>query len=862
MMKVRGTLLTVALLPLLASAQYTAEISMDFLQREKPVSPTLYGIFMEEISHAFDGGLYAELIRNRSFEEGVLPAGMKLVKQPDGRLKMELETLPAGVPESKWPMPWPWGNNCTWDTNRALLGWSLEKKNGAEGSMTLTERHPMNKGSSRSLAMEIQAKQGGLALVNSGYWGIALKERTSYALTFYVRPEGFAGTLTAQLLNERGDVLASHPFVVKKGPEWIRLTATLTSAGSCPKGRFALLFQGEGNLQLDWVSLFPPTWRNKPNGLRPELAQLLADLKPTFVRYPGGCYVEGLSWQSAPDWRKQVMPVEERPGEWGYWQYRSTDGFGYHEFLQFCEDIGADAMYVAFCGMTVHPDNNMPLDQLDPVIQQALDSIEYALGDATTKWGSVRAKMGHPKPFPLKYIEIGNEHPPAIYGKYYVKFREAIKKKYPQVTVIMSMFWSGLNHGAIAEAGDANIDMVDEHAYRNADWIRENFSYFDAYKRKGWDVYVGEYASHNAGGNLYCALGDALYLMMCERNGDLVKMASYAPLFVNVNKKDWGINLIEFDASRHFAHASYSVQKLFREHQPTVNLKTAWDVLPKPDPNRALLAGKIGFGSWSTQVEFKDFKILDAAGKDVYTDPFTSLDRFDAPLHGKWAAEKGVLRQSDPNGTAMLLLKDYEFKTGTIQFKARRVGGSEGFLFYLNASDLNSFVFLNAGAAGNHFTAIQDRGERPFGTFRGGKTTEGKIEDQKWYTVTVKVGLKNAEMYFDDKLVAEAGINNLDNLSVFAHGAYNEKTKEIILKAVNYHGTPVSTKVHVRNLAGVKEAKHYVVKASHPSEENTLDAPTKIGIETLPLQVRAPEFSVALPPYSVNLLTLRIQESP
>ena len=381
----------------------------------------------------------------------------------------------------------------------------------------------------------------------------------------YLRPGTLEGTGATTLESKDGKVRAGHDFAqVKPANSCQMLTTTLTATGTDPQARLVLSFRGKGDLQVDWVSLFPPTYKNRPNGLRPDLAKYLEDLKPAFIRYPGGCYVEGLSWESAPDWRKMVCPPEQRPGQWGYWQYRSTDGFGYHEFLQFCEDIGSKALYVAPCGMTVHPENNMPLDQIDPVIQQTLDAIEYALGPVGSKWGAARAKMGHPQPFPLRYVEIGNEHPPAVYADYYVRFRQAIHAKYPDITVIMSMFWSGLNPAAISRAGDANIDMVDEHAYSDASWIRTNFDHFDKYPRKNWSIYVGEYASHHGGGDWYGGMGDSLYLMMCERNGDLVKMASYAPLLVNVNKPDWGINLIEFDSARSYAHASYYVQKLLK----------------------------------------------------------------------------------------------------------------------------------------------------------------------------------------------------------------------------------------------------------------------------------------------------------
>jgi len=313
------------------------------------VSPTLYEIFTEEISHAFDGGIYAELIQNRSFEEGVLPSVMKLIKKPDSGLKMELVSLSDGVPTNKWDMPWPWNMNCGWDTNRVLVGWSLQ----GGGEMNLTEANPMNVASLRSLKLKVL---GQARLVNSGYWGINAQTGPPSALKFYLRSGSYRGKLTVSLESKDGKVLADHDFgAVKPGTAWKAFTATLNASGTDPKARFVLTFRGEGVLQVDWVSLFPPTCKNRPNGLRSDLAKWLENYKPSFVRYPVGCYVKGLSWQSAPDWRKMVCPPEERPDMWGYWKYRSTDGFGYHEFLEFCENIGANATNaLAFNGAEPH----------------------------------------------------------------------------------------------------------------------------------------------------------------------------------------------------------------------------------------------------------------------------------------------------------------------------------------------------------------------------------------------------------------------------------------------------------------------------------------------------------------------------
>lgn len=832
-------------LPVIALADGpTASIRVELKAQTAPVSPTLYGIFMEEISHAFDGGIYGELIQNRSFEEGVLPPGMKLVKKPDGGLKMELVSLPDGVPTNKWEMPWPWNMNCGWDTNRALVGWSLQ----GSGEMKLTEANPMNAASSRSLELKVSSQA---RLVNSGYWGINVQAGTAYVLKFYLRPGSYRGELAASLESKDGKVLARHDFsAVEPGTAWKQFTATLKAAGNDPKARFVLTFRGEGTLQVDWVSLFPP------KRLRSDLAKLLAEYKPAFVRYPGGCYVEGLSWESAPDWRKMVYPPEERPGMWGYWKYRSTDGFGYHEFLEFCEEIGADAMYVAFAGMTVHPENNWPLDKIEPVIQQTLDAIEYAIGPADSKWGAVRAKIGHPKPFPLKYVEIGNEHPPALYGDYYKKFRDAIKAKYPQMIVIMSMYWSGLNHGAIARAGDANIDIVDEHSYRPSGWIRTNFEYFDKYPRKPWKVYVGEYAHHHGNGDWSAAMDDSVYLMMLERNGDLVTMASYAPLFANLNDRSWGVNLIEFDSSRSFAHASYYVQRVFNATRPDVNLASTVDVQPKPDPSQPLLAGRLGLGSWHTLNEFKEFRIYDENNNVVFRDDFQSLDKWDTPGIGQWKVEGGLLKQTGTGkGPASLFLKE-KLTTGRVTLKARRIGGNEGFLMFFAADGPQRYMFCNYGAAGNHFSAIQGTPAEGIAT-KGGGDKQGAIENDRWYDISLVLTKDSAEMLLDGKRISKITAQSLPTF--FATAGYDRAKKATVVRATNYTNAPVPLTIELANARSVgATGEHIIIQHDNPNEDNSLDAPQRIVPKTQSLRC-GEKVTVELPPRSVNVLRIPSQ---
>jgi alpha-L-arabinofuranosidase len=839
-----------------------ANIQVNLKEEKAPVQNGLSGIFMEEISHAFDGGIYAELVQNRSFEEGIIPPGMKIFRNDDKTLRMELVSLPAGVPEKNWPMPWPWNGNCTWDTSRDLIGWSLSNAEGAASTMKLTPENPMNQASALSCEIELVSSGNSTAntsLINSGYWGMNITKETGYDLTFYLRPFAFKGTITVSLEAKDGTKLAGFAFEpIKKSKSWQKLTTKLIATGSDKEARLVLNFQGAGTFQIDWVSLFPPTFRNTPNGLRPDLATYLADLKPDFIRYPGGCYVEGLSWESAPDWRKMVVPPEERPGMWGYWKYRSTDGFGYHEFLQFCEQIGAKAMYVAFAGMTVHPDNNWPLENLDTLIQQTLDAIEYAIGPVSSRWGAQRAKMGHPELFPLKYVEIGNEHYAAIYGDYYAKFRTAIKAKYPDMVVIMSMYWSGINRPAIAKAGDANIDMIDEHAYRESNWVRTRFDYFDKYKRTPWDIYIGEYASQRGKGDWYCDMGDAVFQMMMEKNGDLVKMASYAPLFCNLNDRSWDVNLIEFNASGSYARASYYVQKVFNETRPSVNLASTIDVMPKPDTISPMLGGRIGLGSWNTQTEFKNLEVLDEKGKLIFRDNFQHTGQWEKPVEGNWKFEGGVLKQTDPEvAAARMFLKSVKITTGEIRVKARRTGGSEGFVVYLNVENNDRFFFANYGAAGNSFSEMQAWGAPEGYAYKSLKSTRGAIENDRWYDLKIVIGHNRADMYLDGQLLSTATLVPME--SVFSIAGYDREKKMLVVKLVNYNAEPMTTDIRLTGAESVgSKGRHILIRSEKVTDENNLIEPKKIMPVELELNNCSADFPVSVPGHSVNVFLIPV----
>jgi alpha-L-arabinofuranosidase len=328
--------------------------------------------------------------------------------------------------------------------------------------------------------------------------------------------------------------------------------------------------------------------------------------------------VEGINVESAPNWKSTIGNLEKRPGTYSVWGYWSSDGFGFHEYLQFCEDINSDALYVFNAGVACEFRSGTFIkdEDLQPVIDDVLNALEYAVGPATSKWGKIRAANGHPKPFPLKYIEVGNEQHGPWYARRYNRFHEAIKTKYPSIKIISSMGIGDINKRTLDSI--KVTDMADEHAYKGAFWSFTNYDHFDRYKRGDYEVYVGEYAT-NAGvgnGNMLAALNDAAYIMGMENNGDLIKMSSYAPLFENVNTRHWPVNLIKFKSDSSFARISYYTIQLLNEHRADNNLFTQLSVFPNATP-KPRNKGSIGLATWDTQTEYKDIEITENAVKKL-----------------------------------------------------------------------------------------------------------------------------------------------------------------------------------------------------------------------------------------------------
>ncbi len=501
-----------------AMAQGPAVIEVQADKSLHKVSPTLYGLMTEEINYSYDGGLYGELLRNRTLEHG-------------------------------------WSGVGRWDSV-------------AVGTGRATMRNEPNDGPStdlpRSIQLDVSAAdaQNPAGLRNGGYWGIPVRPDTTYTASFFAKSPGEnAGPVTAALVSDvSGKVLAlasSAPLT----KDWKRYELTLHTGKLTPSAlnHFQLTFQQPGSARLQLISLFPPTYKNRANGNRPDLMELLAGMHPKFVRLPGGNYLEGDTLEERFDWKATLGPLENRPTHRSPWNYTSTDGLGLLEFLEWTEDLNVEPVLAVYAGYSLKGAHVPPGASLKPYVDDALDEIEFVTGDIHTKWGAVRAQLGHPAPFPLHYVEVGNEDNfdrSGSYGGRYAQFHRAIKAAYPSLQVI-----------ATTPVTTIVPDVIDDHYYKRADEFFSMLNKYDNADRSGPKIFVGEWATREGSPttNLGAMLGDAAFMTSMERNSDLIALAAYAPLFVNVNGVQWESDLIGYDAMTSYGAPSYYAQALFAE---------------------------------------------------------------------------------------------------------------------------------------------------------------------------------------------------------------------------------------------------------------------------------------------------------
>lgn len=772
---------------LCVSAQQTA-FEFSTAHRGPVIGPLHYGIFYEEINHAGDGGIYAELIRNGSMEES------------------------GSNPEY-------------WQTigNASLSISSQNLINGAQKN-----------------AMQLNLAQAGDGTRNVGYWGINIVEGQTYKASFWIRTaSNWESDVTLTLESEAGDDLGHSVVPVSDAGSWKKYTTEITATGSYQQGCFAIRGGQAGTIYLDCVSLFPPTFKGRENGMRIDLAEKLAALHPRFMRFPGGCYIEG---GNRYQWRHTVGPVEERLGIYNsQWGYPVTNGMGFHEFLQLSEDLGAEPMFVVNMGMGHGWYENY--QHIEGYVQEALDALEYANGDASTFWGAKRIAAGHPEPFNMRLIEIGNENynynfnnnsdQSDHYPERYRQFYDAIKARWPETICIGNVESWGTDNPSWRNAHP--VDVVDEHYYKTPDWFASNYRKYDNASRSSHKIYNGEYAVTSdcgTNGTLKAALGEAIYMAGMERNSDVCIMASYAPIFKNENDSQWNPDMLHYNAYTSFGTPSYWAQQMMAETVGKQNI--TWT---ETGNMLGMESARLGVGSWSTEATYSNIRVTDADNNVI----FEQTEAITTPrsLQGHYR------------------LFDVGTDNCTIEMDAVRNSGDEGFLITFAYVDAGNYAWWNIGGWGNTKHAIEQAVDGKKSTLTD---ASGSIQTGKTYRIKIVRSGLTARCYLDGTLVHTVTLAEKTGQRLYLCASLNEAEDMAIVKVVNYGDAAVPAKFSFADAVISGNAEARIMSHADNYAENSLAEPEKVvpRNETLTIDGEALEFEV--PAYSLSVIRIPVSE--
>ena len=814
-----------------------ATIIADFNAPQTEVSKNLFGIFYEDINYAGDGGLYGEMVQNRSFEAA------------------------AG------------GFSATegWRDHINISG------NASSSRLKTTKKGGLN--ANNPTYVKFQAKAAGDGFSNAGYRGMFFEAGKTYPGSVYLRStDGSVSSITVTI----GEDSAEKAETVISGitTEWKKFDFNLTAAATTKNGSIALYANDAGNLDVDFVSLFAADiYKDEPNGLRKDLAEMLENMHPAFVRFPGGCIVHGHKLADRYQWKNTIGPVEERKESVNFWSNPSTPymqsyGLGFYEYFRLCEDIGAEPIPVLSCGMS-HDGEISPTKEYKQYAQDALDLIEYATGPATSEWGKKRAEAGHPEPFTLNYIAIGNEDWGQDYFERYRYIAMAIAKKYPNIKPIISSGWTyqgeawanTWNQIRMWQKGRKTrkiAGLVDEHYYNPYTWFLTNgnrYDNLDFYKRgkNQPKVFIGEYASWVEGrrNNLFASLTEAAYMTSIERNGDIVEIASYAPLFARDGFVQWAPDAIWFNNAEVYGTPNYYVQSLFMNNKSDFTVKSTI-VQPNANEEKKFIGGTIALGSWATNAEFKDIKVTDDDTKKVL---YTSAGKNDLGAFktenrlGEWSIEKGVIAQTSGATPSFMALDNEADVTNvanyTLELKAKKTSGAEGFLINFGVKG-NNFYWWNLGGWGNTQNAIEK------GVLKGDKSQfdikPGSLETGKWYNLKVVVRGENVQCFIDGVLSQEmTDVLNFD--PIYSHVG-RTKDGKIIVKIVNLSDCEQAVNVQLKNAPSLSSSAKVTVLAGEKNAENSFAEPENIVPQEKTFDGVSSDFTYPAAPYSLSILEI------
>ena len=778
----------------------------------------LYGIFFEDLNHAADGGLYAEMVQNRSFE-------FCAVDNP---------------------------------SYHPLMAWEKIEKKYSRMQWWIQDSHPYSRRNPHYLVCEIFETGMGAGVRNTGFTpGMYLQKGEKYRFSCLAATDG-RGELPLRIVleNDEGRNLGQADIVVSNGTVWNHYEAEITAQETTTAGNLSIYIEAVGRLYLDMVSLFPQkTFMQQRNGLRADIATLLADLKPRFMRFPGGCLVHDGSINvedrdSLYRWKNTIGVLEERPARRNNWGYNQTLGLGYYEYFCFCEEIGAKPLPVLPAGYDPHHQRKVPFDQLDEWIQEALDLISFANDDASAQWGRIRCELGHPEPFGLEYIGIGNEEVGEGFFERYPYFHKAIKEKYPDIQIIASSgpFAAGGEYEKGWNCARRNhADLVDEHYYMAPEWFLANHHRYDSFDEKDPRVFLGEYASW--GNTWYNALIEASYMTGMERNSEKVGLACYAPLLCNVNYINWKPDMIWFDNHQAYGTANYYVQKLFMNHQGNDRIElemTGIDdsVTIQDDP-------KGGFGLRTepdTVVRYSQIMIEDIQNGTIWKDSEVYFvgDNVEQYI------------SADPDArvvTEDILLHTVESDHYIITVKGEMLYGRRGFMLqYGNRDEKNRYQWEIGGWQNMDSALTQDIAGRNSCLTQSSFTVAADRE----YELKLEIEGRHLRAYIDGELIHEIHHAPVKIEPLYTAASIDRQSGDVIVKLVNVQKRPIDTVLHME---GIEQAKGtaYIMSGFALKDENSFAEPLKVSPREEEIQLTQGYCSCHIDGESVQVL--RFQKS-
>jgi alpha-L-arabinofuranosidase len=628
--------------------------------------------------------------------------------------------------------------------------------------------------------------------------------------------------------------------------EWQKVKAELTSDVTDDGAKLTIKNTGSESADIDCVSLMPQD-TYKGHGLRRDLCEAIEAIHPKFLRFPGGCAVEGRTMDLAYNWKDTVGDISQRKQTENIWNtgsepYIMSYGLGFYEYFQLCEDMGMEPVPILNCGIACQVRSGsseeeaylVPMDELQPYIQDAIDLVQFANGtDMTNKWAKLRADMGHPEPFNLKYLGIGNEQYGDIYFERYEAFAKALREAYPDMELNLvttsgtassgsmnDLAWSWVN------AHNEYADVLDEHYYENPDWFREHAYRYDSYNRDTTKVFLGEYASK--GNTWYNALSEAAFMTGLERNADVVRMASYAPMFAKYGNTQWtAANMIWFNNDDYVCTPNYYVQKLFGNNSGDYSLDTTAE-LNGVDEKK--LSGGIALGAWNSQVEYKDIKVTSSSG-EVLVNSFDGWEN----NGGEWSVNGDTVTESEIAERCIFYL-DGDYSDYTMEVKARRTGGIEGFQVGVAGEDYKNYYRVNIGGWSNTATKLQKitegTAELVSNTAEGNINTDVHVKDNEWQDIKVVVTDDTITAYLDGELACSY-TKPKDYGTVYASSVYDESSDEIILKLVNTADADLKINVNINNVGYIAPDAEVTTMSADPDAVNTLENKEKIVPEEI-----------------------------